>query len=81
MLKSIPPILSPERLRTLCEMGHGDERIIEDGNFPAESIRAGAIETSGRFAFRERVQSAYAVVAAGETAICINLLLRKGVVK
>ena len=38
MLKNIPPILSPELLKVLCEMGHGDEIILADGNFPAESI-------------------------------------------
>lgn len=38
MLKNVPSILSPELLKTLMEMGHGDEMIIGDGNFPAESI-------------------------------------------
>lgn len=38
MLKNVPSILSPELLKTLMEMGHGDELIIGDGNFPAESI-------------------------------------------
>ena len=33
MLKNIPPILSPELLKVLCEMGHGDEIILADGNF------------------------------------------------
>jgi L-fucose mutarotase len=37
MLKSIPTILSPELLKVLMEMGHGDEIIIADGNFPAAS--------------------------------------------
>ncbi|PWW05696.1 L-fucose mutarotase [Paenibacillus cellulosilyticus] len=37
MLKSIPPILSPELLKILMEMGHGDELVIADGNFPAAS--------------------------------------------
>ncbi|NLH92561.1 MAG: fucose isomerase [Atopobium sp.] len=37
MLKNIPPLLSPELLKALCEMGHGDRLIIADGNFPAES--------------------------------------------
>lgn len=37
MLKGIPMILSPELLKVLCEMGHGDRIIIADGNFPAES--------------------------------------------
>lgn len=38
MLKNIPPILSPELLKVLCEMGHSDRIIIADGNFPAESM-------------------------------------------
>lgn len=43
MLKHIPAILSPELLKVLCEMGHGDEIILADGNFPAESIGKNAI--------------------------------------
>ena len=35
MLKGISPIISPELLKILCEMGHGDEIVIGDGNFPA----------------------------------------------
>ncbi len=42
MLKNTPSILSPELLKILMEMGHGDEIIIADGNFPAASI---ALET------------------------------------
>ena len=34
MLKGIPGILSPELLKVLCEMGHGDRIVIADGNFP-----------------------------------------------
>lgn len=34
MLKGIPSVLSPELLKTLMEMGHGDEIVIADGNFP-----------------------------------------------
>ena len=37
MLKNIPTIISPELLRILMEMGHGDEIVIADGNFPAAS--------------------------------------------
>ncbi len=43
MLKGIPPILSPELLKALCEMGHGDELIIADGNFPSHSIGKNAM--------------------------------------
>ena len=38
MLKNIPPILSPEMLKVLCEMGHSDRLVIGDANFPAESM-------------------------------------------
>jgi L-fucose mutarotase len=38
MLKNIPNILSPDLLKILMEMGHGDEIVIADGNFPAASI-------------------------------------------
>jgi L-fucose mutarotase len=37
MLKGIPNILPPELLKVLMEMGHGDELVIGDGNFPAAS--------------------------------------------
>ena len=43
MLKGISPLLSPELLKVLCEMGHGDELVIADSNFPAESIGKNAI--------------------------------------
>lgn len=38
MLKGISPVLSPELLKVLCEMGHSDRLVIADGNFPAESM-------------------------------------------
>ena len=38
MLKGIPNIISPELLKVLSEMGHGDTIVIADGNFPAESM-------------------------------------------
>lgn len=43
MLKGIPKILSPDLLKVLCEMGHGDRLVIADGNFPAESVGKNAI--------------------------------------
>ena len=35
MLKNIPKIIPPDLLKILCEMGHGDEIVIADGNFRA----------------------------------------------
>ncbi len=37
MLKGIPPIIPPDLLKILMEMGHGDELALADGNFPAAS--------------------------------------------
>ena len=37
MLKKIPAILSPELIKILMEMGHGDEIVFADANFPAAS--------------------------------------------
>ena len=38
MLKNIPSILSPELLKVLSEMGHGDRICIGDGNFPGAAM-------------------------------------------
>ena len=41
MLKGIPSILTPELLKIMMEMGHGDTLVIGDGNFPAASMAKG----------------------------------------
>ncbi len=38
MLKGIDPVLSLDMLKTLCEMGHGDEIVFCDAFFPATRI-------------------------------------------
>jgi L-fucose mutarotase len=38
MLKGISKIISPDLLKVLAQMGHGDEIVFSDGNFPGESI-------------------------------------------
>ncbi len=43
MLKGIPPILSPELLKVLCEMGHCHRLVIADGNFPSHTMGKNAI--------------------------------------
>lgn len=40
MLRGIPSVLSPELLYALAKMGHGDELVLADANFPASSICA-----------------------------------------
>lgn len=47
MLKGISPLLSPELLKTIAEMGHGDELVLGDGNFPAASMNARSIRCDG----------------------------------
>ncbi len=47
MLKGISPILKPELLKILMEMGHGDEIVISDGNFPATAIAQRLVRLDG----------------------------------
>lgn len=47
MLKNIPKILSPELVKILMEMGHGDEIVIADGNFPSETIGQRVVRCDG----------------------------------
>ncbi|MEJ2053979.1 MAG: RbsD/FucU domain-containing protein [Calditrichaceae bacterium] len=141
MLKNIPNLLSPDLLKILMEMGHGNEIVIADGNFPSASIAQRLVRLDGhgipeileavlkffpldtyvdspaglmavtqgdpykpviwdeyrkiileskepfkdfeyieRFAFYERAQNAYAVIATSESALYANIILKKGVV-
>lgn len=48
MLKKIPGILSPDALKILMEMGHGDEICLSDGNFPAHSVGRKVIRLDGQ---------------------------------
>lgn len=43
MLKGLHPLLTPELLQVLAEMGHGDDLAVVDANFPAASV---AMETA-----------------------------------
>ena len=47
MLKGIPSIISLELLKVLMEMGHGDELVIGDGNFPGASVNERCIRCDG----------------------------------
>ncbi|XP_024153432.1 fucose mutarotase [Oryzias melastigma] len=40
VLKGIPSVLSPDLLYVLAKMGHGDELVLADVNFPASSVCA-----------------------------------------
>lgn len=47
MLKGIPSILSPELLKILMEMGHGDELLLCDGNYPQNGCPAKCVRLDG----------------------------------
>ena len=47
MLKNIPKNLSPQLVKVLMEMGHGDEIVIADGNYPAASNAKNLVRCDG----------------------------------
>jgi L-fucose mutarotase len=47
MLKGIAPCISPELLKTLAEMGHGDEIILADAHFPGHAFNARVLRADG----------------------------------
>ena len=47
MLKGIPKIISPELLKIMAEMGHGDEIVIGDGNVPGASMGQRLVRCDG----------------------------------
>ena len=47
LLKGISPVVSPELLKTLAEMGHGDEIVFSDAHFPAHSLGVKVIRADG----------------------------------
>ncbi|MGO4347753.1 L-fucose mutarotase [Paenibacillus sp. MCAF9] len=47
MLIGISKLISPELLKVLSEMGHSDEIVIADGNFPAASHAKRLIRADG----------------------------------
>jgi L-fucose mutarotase len=52
MLRGIDPILSPDLLRILRAMGHGDDIVIADANFPAEASARALVRLDGVAAAR-----------------------------
>ena len=47
MLKGISKIIPPDLLKVLAEMGHGDELVLADGNFPAASVARRLVRCDG----------------------------------
>ncbi len=47
MLRGIAPCISPELLKVLAEMGHGDEIVLADAHFPGHSVNARVLRADG----------------------------------
>ena len=47
MLIGISPLIGPDLLATLSRMGHGDELVLADAHFPAESIGRRVVRADG----------------------------------
>lgn len=47
MLKGLSPYLSPDLLKTLAEMGHGDEIILADAHFPGHTFCSKVLRADG----------------------------------
>lgn len=47
MLKGVSPLISPELLKVLAQMGHGDELVLADANFPGASIGRQCLRLDG----------------------------------
>jgi L-fucose mutarotase len=47
MLKGISPVISPELLKVLAEMGHSDELVLGDSNFPGATMSRRLLRADG----------------------------------
>ncbi len=47
MLKNVPEVIPPDLMKILMEMGHGDEIVLADGNFPAASVARRLVRCDG----------------------------------
>ena len=47
MLKGLSPLLSPDLLKILCEMGHGDTIVISDAHFPSHTLGPQVLRMDG----------------------------------
>lgn len=73
MLNGIPNIISPELLKVLMEMGHGDEIVIADGNFPAASNSKILIRADGHNAIDilEAILSLFPLDSASDSYVSV----------
>ncbi len=47
MLKGLSPLISPDLMTTMMRMGHGDDLVLADANFPGESHARRMVRADG----------------------------------
>ena len=47
MLKGISPVISPNLLKIMAEMGHGDELVLADAHFPGHTFCENVVRADG----------------------------------
>lgn len=73
MLKGVDKLLTGELLKALCDMGHGDELVIADANFPAEEVARRLIRVPGIDGVRmaRAVMSVFPLDTYVQTPACV----------
>lgn len=75
MLKNIDKLLTGDILKLLCDMGHGDELVIADANFPADTLATRLIQLPGIDGVRaaEAVLSVFPLDTYSDPAFIMDL--------
>ena len=73
MLKGVDKLLTGDILKALCDMGHGDELVIADANFPAEEVARRLIRVPGIDGVRmtQAVLSVFPLDTYVQTPACV----------
>ena len=76
MLKNVDKLLTGDLLKVLCDMGHGDELVIADANFPAENCAQRLIRLPGIDGVRaaEAILSVFPLDTYSDPAILMDLI-------
>ena len=85
MLKNVDKLLTGDLLKILCDMGHGDELVIADANFPAETCAQRLIRLPGIDGVRAAIrqfdsrEGRCAVIGGSDSPIFFTLLKKTNI--
>lgn len=73
MLKGLDKLLTGDILKALCDMGHGDQLVIADANFPAEMVAQRLIRVPGIDGVRmaEAIMTVFPLDTYVQTPACV----------